>query len=230
MQKRFIPFAVFFVILLVLLAHFGTRAALSETTFAFADDEPQKQIYLTFDDGPSTVVTGKVLDILKKEQIKATFFIVSDRARTREDMLRRIADEGHSIGVHSASHDYAKIYASDQSLLDDVNECADFIARVTGARPTLYRFPGGGITQKQHKTALLEEHGYTVISWNAVCGDEEIPKASAETLYKTSIKTAAGRNKVILLCHDSASHKATAQALPRIIAYFRQEGYAFCAF
>ncbi len=228
MQKRYIPFAVFFVILLVLLAHFGSRSVRSEATFAFA--ESRKQIYLTFDDGPSTLVTGQVLDVLKKENVKATFFIVSDRAKTRRSTLKRIADEGHTVGVHSATHDYAKIYASDKTLLDDVSTCADFIYEVTGVKPTCYRFPGGGIKNIKHKTALLENAGYTVVSWNAVCGDEEIPDADADTLYKRAVQTAAGKNTVVLLCHDSASHKATAEALERIIGYFRKEGYVFRAF
>ena len=228
MQKRYIPFAVFFVILLVILAGFGARTVRSEATFAFAASE--KKIYLTFDDGPSTVVTERVLDVLQQEKVKATFFIVSDRAKTRRSTLKRIADEGHTVGVHSATHDYAKIYASDAALLTDVSACADYIYEVTGKKPTCYRFPGGGIKDIKHKTALLKNAGYTVVSWNAVCGDEEIPRADADTLYKRAIQTAEGKNTVVLLCHDSASHKATADALERIIRYFRKEGYVFCAY
>lgn len=228
MQKRYIPFAVFFVILLVLLASFGSRTVRSEATFAFAESE--KQMYLTFDDGPSTVVTEKILDVLKEEDVKATFFVVSDRAKTRRSTLKRIADEGHTVGVHSATHDYSKIYASDDALLRDVSTCANFIYEVTGKKPTCYRFPGGGIKNIKHKTALLENAGYTVVSWNAVCGDEEIPHADADTLYNRAVQTAAGKNKVVLLCHDSASHKATAEALKDMIRYFRKEGYVFRAF
>lgn len=230
MQKRYIPLAVFFVIILVLLAHFGSKAVAAETTFAYAANEPEKKVYLTFDDGPSTVVTGQILNVLEENNVKATFFIVSDRAQTRRETLKRIADEGHTVGVHSASHDYTKIYASDKALLSDVKTCADFIYKVTGKKPTCYRFPGGGITDEKHKKALLENAGYTVVSWNAVCGDEEIPRADADTLYERTVQTSAGKNVVILLLHDSAPHKATAEALPRIIDYFRKEGYAFCAF
>ena len=108
MQKRYLPAMFFFVVLLVLLAHFGGRlSAVPAMTYA----EEQKSVYLTFDDGPSTIVTGKILDVLKQEKIKATFFIVSDRVSGRKETLRRIAAEGHTLGVHSKSHVYSEIYS-----------------------------------------------------------------------------------------------------------------------
>ncbi|MDE5897416.1 MAG: polysaccharide deacetylase [Clostridia bacterium] len=228
MQKKLIPFAFLFVVLLVFLAHFGTRLGAAIPAFTFADAE--KVVYLTFDDGPSTKVTNAVLDVLREEDVKATFFIVSDRAAGREDTLRRIAREGHSIGVHSKTHEYRKIYASDETLLRDVEACAKTIYDLTGISPCLYRFPGGGTEGRKRQTALLTQKGYRVVSWNAVCGDEEIPHASADTLYETAVKTSRGKNTVVLLCHDSANHKATAEALPRIISHYREQGYAFRAF
>lgn len=227
MQKKYIPAAVFFVVLLVFLAHFGARLT-AIPTFTFAEEE--KRVYLTFDDGPSTVVTNRILDTLKEENVKATFFIVSDRAETRKETLRRIAEEGHTLGVHSKTHDYKTIYSSDGALLADVSACAEFIRKETGISPHVYRFPGGGCSQKERQKKLLAEQGYRVIGWNAVCGDEEIPNADADTLYRTAVETSLGRNSVVLLCHDSAHHKATAEALPRIIAYYREQGYCFCAF
>lgn len=227
MQKRLIAVAVFIAALLVALTHIGTKAA-ATPVFSFA--ETQKQVYLTFDDGPSTVVTNRILDTLAEEQIKATFFIVSDRAESRKDTLRRIAKEGHTIGVHSKTHEYSKIYASDESLLQDVDGCAAVIRNITGINPHVYRFPGGGGKDRVRQSQLIREKGYEIIGWNAVCGDEEIPGADAETLFQTAVKTSAGKNTVILLCHDSAYRKATAEALPRIIAHFREQGYEFCAF
>jgi peptidoglycan/xylan/chitin deacetylase (PgdA/CDA1 family) len=228
MQKKYIPIAVFFVILLVFLAHFGARLTLAEPAFTFA--ETQKEVYLTFDDGPSTKVTNRILDTLKKENVKATFFIVSDRVSGREETLRRIATEGHTVGVHSKSHEYSKIYATDQSLLDDIAGCANVIERVTGVTPKFYRFPGGGLKDRERRAKLIEAQGYTVVGWNAVCGDEEIKNASAKMLFETAVKTSAGQNTVVLLCHDSAFRKETAEALPDIIAYYRAQGYVFRAF
>ena len=227
MQKRYLPAMFFFVVLLVLLAHFGGRlSAVPAMTYA----EEQKSVYLTFDDGPSTIVTGKILDVFKQEKIKATFFIVSDRVSGRKETLRRIAAEGHTLGVHSKSHVYSEIYSSEKAFLHDVDSCANVITQTTGVIPHVYRFPGGGFQIRKKYTELLEHKGYRVIGWNAVCGDEEIPNASAETLYKTAVKTSQGKKKVVLLLHDSAARKATAEALPEIIAHYRENGYVFRAF
>jgi peptidoglycan/xylan/chitin deacetylase (PgdA/CDA1 family) len=196
-------------------------------TPVFSLAEETKKVYLTFDDGPSTVVTGRILDTLKEENVKATFFIVSDRAQTRQETLKRIVAEGHSVGVHSATHEYDKIYASETALLKDVETCATFIRKTTGTKPTLYRFPGGG---HEEERALIESQGYRVIGWNATCGDEEIPGATADALYRAAVRSSKGKREVVLLCHDSAPRKETADALPKIIAYYRENHYTFCTF
>ena len=227
MQKRFLPAVLLLSVLLAMFVACGLQLERTRAAFTFAAEASTRRVYLTFDDGPSTVVTGRVLDILKEENIKATFFIVSDMAKTRQETLLRIAEEGHSIGVHSASHDYARIYASDEALLADIDECAAYIFQVTGIKPRLYRFPGGG---HERQKELIRERGYTIIGWNAVCGDEEIKDATAWELSQEAAKTSKGKDPVILLLHDSARHRATADALPSIIARFREEGCVFCAF
>ena len=226
MQKKFIPFAAFFVALLLVLAHLGARMT-AVPVFSFA---AEKRVFLTFDDGPSTVVTGRVLDILQEENVKATFFIVGDRVGGRKETLRRIANEGHTLGVHSQTHEYGKIYSSDEAFLKAVDACAETIREVTGVTARVYRFPGGGGEGKERRSALLRKKGYLIVGWNAVCGDEEIRGADKDTLLKTAIKTAGGKATVVLLLHDSAPHRATADALPAIIAHFREAGYAFCAY
>lgn len=227
MQKRYIPVALFFVVLLMILAHFTGRALAVPASFTYAEEE--KRIYLTFDDGPSDSVTNPILDTLKTENVKATFFIVSDRAHGREDVLGRIANEGHTIGVHSATHKYNEIYASREALLKDIDECAAFIKKTTGVTAKVYRFPGGSFQNKERRKTV-SEHGYEIVDWNAVCGDEEIRNASAETLVKTALDSAKGKAKVVLLLHDSAPHKATAEALAPIISAFKEKGYKFCAY
>lgn len=224
MQRRYIPALMLFVALLMLLAGLGAKMT-AVPAIAFA---AEKEIYLTFDDGPSTSVTEKILDILKEENIKATFFIVGDRVHGREKTLRRIAKEGHTLGVHSQTHVYSQIYSSTDALLKDAEACAETIRTVTGVTPRVYRFPGGG--KHPQSAELLRQKGYTIVSWNAVCGDEEIQGASADALYASAVRTAQGKEPVVLLCHDSAPHKETAEALPRIIAHFRAEGYTFSAF
>ena len=145
MQKKYVPFLLFFAVLLVFAAHLGARLTAGTPAFSLAEAAEEKCVYLTFDDGPSTVVTNRILDTLKEESVKATFFIVSDRVSGREETLRRIVREGHTVGVHSATHDYGAIYASDEALLADADACAAVIRRVTGVTPRVYRFPGGGV-------------------------------------------------------------------------------------
>ena len=228
MQKRYIPIAVFFVVILILLAHFSGRAVAVPASFTYADGE-EKKIYLTFDDGPSNSVTEPILDTLKDENVKATFFVVSDRAHGREDILKRMAREGHTIGVHSATHEYKKIYASDEALLKDIDTCAAFIKKTTDVIPKVYRFPGGSYRHERQR-ALVKKLGYRISDWNAVCGDEEIRNASAETLTTTALSSAKGKAVVVLLLHDSAPHKATAEALKDIIRAFKEQNYKFCTY
>ncbi len=227
MQRRYIPAVVLFIALLVFLAHLGGHM---EAAPAISLAIEKKEIYLTFDDGPSTRVTGRILDVCKEEGVKATFFIVGERVAGREEVLKRIADEGHAVGVHSYTHRYREIYASDDALLADVRRCKKLIEERAGVTPAVYRFPGGGTKENERRKALLEKEGLTAIAWNAVCGDEEIPHASAEVLVETAMKTAKGKRRVVLLLHDSAPHRATAEALPAIIAHFRDMGYVFKRF
>lgn len=224
MQRKYIPLLVLLLSLLLLFASLGARIT-AAPVFSIA---AEKTCYLTFDDGPSTVVTGRILDTLKREKVKATFFIVGDRVYGREETLRRIAREGHSLGVHSMSHEYNKIYASEGAFLQDIRDCAALIFSVTGIKPTLYRFPGGG-THAREK-ALAEEEGFTVVGWNAVCGDGETAASTVPFLLRRTKETAAGKDNVVLLLHDAAYQKATAEALPAIISLFRAKGYTFCAF
>lgn len=227
MQKRYFPIAILFALLLILLAHYSGRALAVPTSFTYAEE--QKRVYLTFDDGPSDAVTVAVLDTLKAENVKATFFIVSERAKNRKEILRRTYREGHTLGVHSQTHKYDVIYASQKALLDDIAACADFIEKTAGVKPNVYRFPGGSFPHRQMRRAV-ENAGYRIVDWNAVCGDEEIPRADARTLVKRTVETARRKHTVILLMHDSAPHRATAEALPEIIGFFKEQGYAFCTF
>lgn len=194
-------------------------------TMAYAEEN--KRIYLTFDDGPSDRVTPKILDVLKKEGVKATFFIVGKLAQSRKYIVRREYDEGHCVAVHSYSHIYKDIYADEKSLIDDIDKCNDLIYEVTGERADVYRFPGGSFTVDEKCIAAVISHGMKYVDWNASTRDAELVNPTAAQLFKAAVDTPANRQNIVLLSHDTTDKLTTAQALESIIKYYKAKGYSF---
>lgn len=189
-----------------------------------------KTVYLTFDDGPSSR-TAEILDILKNEDIKATFFIIGKEGNKQKELLERIAEEGHTLGVHTYSHIYDSIYKSVESFLEDFSETYHLIYETTGVRPEVFRFPGGSVNtyNAQFYEEIISEltrRGFTYYDWNASSGDA-VPKATANTVLSNAIQSSAGKDRVILLMHDSIGKSYTVAALLGIIEYFRAQGYEF---
>ena len=196
----------------------------------FVRASTQKVIYLTFDDGPSDRVTPKILDVLKEENVKATFFIVGNAAENRKYLLEREFSEGHTIAVHSYSHIYSKIYSSTENLLTDIDKCNEVIKSVTGSYSSIYRFPGGSFGLSNGLIEAVTAHGMNYIDWNASVCDAEYYSAPREILYANAIDTSKGRDRVILLAHDSTTKTTTAKALKDIIRYFKSQNYVFKTF
>lgn len=195
-----------------------------------SDSNNDKTVYLTFDDGPSPR-TIEILDILKKYNIKATFFILSDDKESSKDIVKRIYDEGHSIGVHSASHDYEKIYKSVDHFLNDFKKCFDYIKDITGESPGIFRFPGGSINSynKSICKELTDEmirRGFTYFDWN-VSSDDAVKGYTEESIYNNVINGCKKHSVSVVLMHDSAPKKATVAALERIIPELLDQGYTF---
>lgn len=215
-----------FAIMLVIFVGVQTdnRFSLAETESAV------KTVYLTFDDGPSDRVTPKILDVLKEEKVKATFFIIGNQAETRKYLLEREFKEGHTIGVHSYTHRYGEIYSSVESLIKDIDKCNEVIKSVTGKYSSLYRFPGGSFGLSDELISAVCAHGMRYIDWNASTRDAEIYGATPGQLLKATTATAAGNENIVLLAHDSTLKSATAEALKDIIHHFRNLGYKFEAF
>lgn len=213
----------------ILFAVFGS-VGLNKNSLSFADAENGKEIYLTFDDGPSDRVTPKILDILKEENVKATFFIIGKNAERRKNLLKREFDEGHTIGVHSYSHKYKEIYSSTQSLLKDIEDCNSVIKEVTGRKSTLYRFPGGSFGLSSKLVNAVTAHFMRYIDWNASFCDSEIASPSPEQLVRAAKTTVANPQSVIMLAHDATDKTATAEALRDVIRHFKDNGYTFKAF
>lgn len=187
-------------------------------------------VYLTFDDGPSAR-TAEILDILKQYDIKATFFIIGKEGDRQKDLLKRMADEGHSIGIHTYSHVYNNIYDSVEEYLDDFYMTYVLINETTGEKPSIFRFPGGSINRYSARNyeeiiAEMTRRGFTYYDWNASSGDAT-NSASAASLYNNTVQSSENKDRVILLMHDSISKSYTVAALPKIIEYYQSKGFRF---
>lgn len=194
-------------------------------TFSLAEEG--KTVYLTFDDGPSDRVTPVILDILKEEGVKATFFIIGQQAATRKTIIKREIEEGHAVGVHSYSHRYDEIYRSPENLLKDIDKCNEVIKSITGKYSDIYRFPGGSFNLSDNLKRAVTAHGLRYTDWNASVMDADLNGANPDELFNAAIATSKNLNKVVLLAHDSTTRTPTAKALKNIIQYFKIQGFAF---
>ena len=193
-----------------------------------------KRAFLTFDDGPSSV-TPTILDVLKQENIKATFFVLGSKVEEKPDMVKRMYDEGHYIANHGYSHVYSQIYASPEAVLNEYNLCTEKIRNAIGEaeyNPHLFRFPGGvtGGPYAQIKSQadqLLSQNDILHVDWNALTGDAETNNLSVEFELTRLCETIQNKNSVVILMHDAPAKSVTAEALPQIIAYLRKQGYEF---
>jgi Predicted xylanase/chitin deacetylase len=192
------------------------------------ENSEKKIIYLTFDDGPSAVITNKILDILKEQNIKATFFVVGNKIQGREDILKRIYTEGHTIGLHTYTHKYRQIYSSEDVFIEEMNKTSEEIKKVINIEPTAIRFPSGS---KKHLTSsLLEklhEHNYKIYDWNLCLSDGIDYNTPATKLYKEATAKCINPNKIFLLAHCDQPNKNTCDALPNIIKHYKDLGYEF---
>lgn len=193
-----------------------------------------KRVFLTFDDGPSETVTPVILDTLKKENIKATFFLLGSRVELNPELVKREYNEGHYLASHGYSHVYSQIYASPQSVIDEYNRSVTAIRNAIGEQqynPHLFRFPGGywggkyAEVKKQAKQ-LLDENDILHIDWNALTSDAAGAKTTEQFIAELE-KTVPKHNSVVVLMHDAGNKQATANALPTIIKYFRDRGFEF---
>jgi peptidoglycan/xylan/chitin deacetylase (PgdA/CDA1 family) len=212
------------VFLIVYISHFSTRI---NAKIVDGSNNESKVIYLTFDDGPSYLITNRILDILKEKQVKGTFFVVGNQIKDREKILKRIYVEGHSIGLHTYTHKYKKIYKSEEAFIEEMRKTSDEINSVIGISPTIIRFPSG--SKRRLNDDFLEKlhkEKYKVFDWNANLSDGITPNLSCEILYRNAIKL-KNHHLVILLMHCNADNKKTCDTLPRIIEHYKSIGYVF---
>lgn len=185
-----------------------------------------KKVYLTFDDGPSDL-TGEVLDILKKANVKATFFVLGEQATARPEFIARIHEEGHAIGNHTYDHEYSKLYESFYEFWRQIKQTEETVRLITGVRPQLVRAPGGTAGNfDETYFRLLKQGGYQVFDWNVDSRDSKRRGVPAAEILKGATAP-ANSNEAIVLLHDGAGHKETVKALPGIIAFYKSKGYQF---
>ena len=210
-------------------SNFAVQPGVSVGTTEQSDE---KIVYLTLDDGPSDN-TQAVLDILDKYNAKATFFVTGEMPEYK-DMIKAAYDKGHTIGMHTYSHDYAKVYASVDAYFQDLDQIGQMVQEEIGYVPCFIRFPGGSSNTVSKKytagimSTLVQEvqnRGYQYYDWNVSSGDggtattEEIIAQSETDKY----------HQVMLLFHDAATKETTIEALPTVLEYYKNLGYSFKA-
>ncbi len=210
MLKKFLPLLLSAVLLL-------SVAALAAT------ESTGKTLYITFDDGP-THNTPVILDILKKHNAKATFFVLDGRITENPDLLKRIIAEGHSIGLHGVSHDVNVIYSTPSKPLEEMNRANETLYNTAGFKTKLIRTPYGSypyMTLEQYK--ILKASNYKLWDWTVDPRDGvgTPPLNAMLKRIKTDLK---GNENPIILLHDK---KSTVNNLDAILTYLENEGYTF---
>lgn len=202
--------------------------------------EPVKRVFLTFDDGPSQT-TETILDILKEEGVPATFFVIAAENNEKYlPLLERTAAEGHQIALHSCSHSYRSIYKNPAAYWADLKalraQLAPYVPNVDEIR--WLRFPGGSTNTVSHKyggsnimkslKAQAEEKGYHYVDWNVCAEDAVGGHPSASEIYHNVVDGVGDKTVCVVLMHDTKATKTTAEALPDIIEWFKENGFVFC--
>jgi peptidoglycan/xylan/chitin deacetylase (PgdA/CDA1 family) len=180
-----------------------------------------KRVYLTFDDGPSSN-TAAILDLLAEYQVQATFFVVGDTSEEGKALYQRIVSEGHSIGVHSYSHRYSEIYASEDAFFTDFYLMSDYLYDVTGVRPDICRLPGGSsnTVSKIDMATIVEElntQGVNCYDWNISGGDADGHDLTAEEIADNVLTGVDRFQTSIVLLHDGKDKTTTVDALRLIL-------------
>lgn len=218
------------------LSEYAVKCLLTNTKITTKATQPPtgKVAYLTFDDGPSGN-TPKILDILDRYNAKATFFVIY--SPNYENEYKEIIKRGHTLALHSYTHEYSKIYRSDTAFWDDYKKLSDYIVKVTGYKPNIMRFPGGASNTVSRKycrgimttlTKQTKEKGYLYYDWSVDSGDASGNKVAASKLIN-NVKNNVGSQKYpVILMHDAAAKTTTVDALPDIIKALKNKGYELC--
>ena len=198
------------------------------------DDIGEKRVFLTFDDGPTQSVTPFILDLLKQENIKATFFVLGNRVKAEPELIQREYNEGHYIANHGYSHIYREIYRNIDTVFEEYNYTEQAIQEVLenpNYHSKLFRFPGGSVggyyrSIKSEAKEALNESGIASLDWNSLSKDAEGANTTEELLQNV-IDTIGDKQSVVILMHDASDKILTYEVLPDVINYLRENGFQF---
>lgn len=200
------------------------------------DESDKKYAYLTFDDGPSQN-TIKILDFLKLNNISATFFVT--KKTDYEEVYKRIVDEGHTLALHTTTHDYAQVYRSVDSFFEDLMTVSDYVKSLTGVESKIIRFPGGsnntvsnrygGVGLMDKIISQVKEKGYIYYDWNVDSTDASRARQDKNVIVDSVLSQAKYQKEANILMHDAAGKGTTVEALPEIVKGLREQGFSFKA-
>ena len=187
-------------------------------------------IYLTFDDGPNNGTTNVILDILKEEGVKATFFVTCNGP---DNLIKRIYDEGHTLAIHTCTHDYSYVYSSVDNYFNDLNRVSTRVKNITGYDAKIIRFPGGSSNTVSRRysygimstlTGMVLDKGYRYYDWNVDSKDAGGANSSSQ-VYNNVVNYLSHNRSNVVLMHDVKYQ--TRDALRDIIRYAKNNGYTF---
>ena len=205
------------------------KASTAEPTIKPTDDTTTKKVYLTFDDGPGSQ-TGEILDILKKNHVKATFFVTGKEDASSKKVYQRIVKEGHTLAMHSYSHIQDVIYDSKEAFEKDLKQINRCLYEATGVRTKFYRFPGGSSTQNtslpiQNFIDVLKKNHYLYLDWNVISPDINNANATKEQVVTGVMQGVDAYDTAVVLMYDVADKPMTVKALPSIIKQIKAKNY-----
>ena len=205
------------------------KASTAEPTIKPTDDTTTKKVYLTFDDGPGSQ-TGKILDILKKNHVKATFFVTGKDDASSKKIYQRIVKEGHTLAMHSYSHIQDVIYDSKEAFEKDLKQINRCLYEATGVHTKFYRFPGGSSTQNtslsiQNFIDVLKKNHYLYLDWNVISPDINNANATKEQVVTGVMQGVDAYDTAVVLMYDVADKPMTVKALPSIIKQIKAKNY-----
>lgn len=205
------------------------KATTAEPTIKPTDDTTTKKVYLTFDDGPGSQ-SGKILDILKKNHVKATFFVTGKEDASSKKIYQRIVKEGHTLAMHSYSHIQDVIYDSKEAFEKDLKQINRCLYEATGVHTKFYRFPGGSSTRNtslpiQNFIDVLKKNHYLYLDWNVISPDINNANATKEQVVTGVMQGVDAYDTAVVLMYDVADKPMTVKALPSIIKQIKAKNY-----